>query len=261
MTLNAFFSLQDRVAIITGAGIGIGAEIARTFAESGAICVVSSRRDDELAAICDELKARGTRHLAVAADVRDEAQVANLVKQTIDAFGRIDIVVNNAGGSYMFPLADTPIDKWDNIINLNLRGPFMLVKEAGRHMIEGGGGSIVNISSMAGITGVRGGVSYSAAKCGLQMMTRVVAAEWGRHNIRANCVAPGPTASEGALRSWARAGFEPADMAANIPLRRVGTPQDIALAVLFFAADASRHISGETLAVCGGPAMDGLPDE
>lgn len=258
--LEKFFSLRDRVAIITGAGTGIGAEIARTFSAAGAICVLSSKRDDELIAICDEFKTRDARHLAIACDVRDETSVVELVKKTIGAFGRIDIVVNNAGGSYMFPFADTPIEKWDNIINLNLRGPFMLVKEAGKYMIENGGGSIVNISSTAGINGVRGGASYSAAKCGLQMMTKVVAAEWGRHNIRANCVAPGPTASEGALRSWARAGFEPEDMAANIPLRRVGTPQDIALAVLFFAADASRHISGETLSVCGGPTMDGLSD-
>jgi citronellol/citronellal dehydrogenase len=258
--LERFFSLHDRVAIITGAGIGIGAEIARTFAEAGAICVVSSRREDELIGIGDELRARGAKFLAVVADVREEAAVEMLVQRTIETFGRIDIVVNNAGGSYMFPLVDTPIDKWDNIINLNLRGPFMLVRAAGRHMIESGGGSIVNISSTAGINGVRGGVTYSAAKCGLQMMTRVVAAEWGRYQIRANCVAPGPTASEGALRSWARAGFKPEDMAANIPLRRVGTPQDIALATLFFASDASRHISGETLAVCGGPTMEGLSD-
>ncbi len=258
--ISQYFSLVDRVAIITGGGKGIGADIARVFAEAGATCVLSGRHLVDLEAVCAELPARGRSHLAVVADVRDQTQVDNLVQRTLDSQGRIDILVNNAGGSYMFPLAETPIDKWDNNINLNLRGPFMLTQAAGLQMIKQGGGSIINISSMAGVHGVRGGVAYSAAKCGLQMMTRVVAAEWGCHGIRANCIAPGMIASEGALRSWARAGFDTAEAAAGFPLKRLGTPRDIAMAALFFASDASSYISGETLAVCGGPTMGGLAE-
>jgi len=135
------------------------------------------------------------------------------------------------------------------------------MREAGERMIDQGGGVFVGISSMAGITGVRGGASYSVSKCGVQMLTRVVAAEWGRYGIRANCIAPGPTASEGALRSWARGGMSPEQLGQRTPLKRVGTPRDIALAALFLDSDASGWVSGETLGVNGGPLMSGLPED
>src|SRR5207302_5275823 len=120
----------------------------------------------------------------------------------VDELGRIDIVVNNAGGSYLFPLEDTSVDRWDNSFALNVRGPFLLTQAAGRHMLDQGSGVFVNISSAAGLTGVSGGAAYSAAKSALQMLTKVVAMEWGPKGIRANCIAVGAIASEGALRSW-----------------------------------------------------------
>jgi citronellol/citronellal dehydrogenase len=254
------FALTDQVAIITGGSVGIGAEITRVFARAGAHCVVATNRPETLPAIESELHAAGHRCLTMHTDVRKDEDIRTLVERTVAQFGRIDIVVNNAGGSYLFPLRETPIEKWDNILELNLRGPYLLMREAGERMIDQGAGVFVGISSMAGITGVRGGASYSVSKCGLQMLTRVVAAEWGRYGIRANCIAPGPTASEGALRSWARGGMSTEQLGQRTPLKRVGTPRDIALATLFLASDASSWISGETLGVNGGPVMSGLPD-
>ncbi len=257
------FDLTDRVAIITGGGTGIGAATARVFAAHGAHCVLTSRKTENLERVAAEITRAypGRRCLPIACDVRDEDQIEAMVARTVDELGTVDILVNNAGGAYMFPLMDTPTDRWDNNISLNLRGPFICTRVAGRHMIEQGRGAIVNVSSGAGMGGVRGGAAYSAGKAGLQMFTRVVAAEWGPRGIRANAVAVGLVASEGALRSWDRAGIDPDEIAKSIPVRRVGVPEDIAWPILFLASDAAAFVSGETLYVNGGPSMGGIPEE
>jgi NAD(P)-dependent dehydrogenase (short-subunit alcohol dehydrogenase family) len=203
----------------------------------------------------------GTRVVPVAGDVRDEASCNALVDRTIEEFGRVDILVNNAGGSYMFPFLETGVDRFDNNMALNLRGPYVLTQAAGRHMVAQGGGSIVNISSAAGMQGVRGGAVYSAAKAGLQMLTRVVAAELGPKGIRCNAIAVGAVASEGALRSWGKFGASAESMGAMNPLRRVGQPEDIAMGVLFFVSGMSSWVSGQTLAIDGGPALAGGLDD
>ena len=256
------FDLSGRVAIVTGGGTGIGEAIAHVLARYGADVVVASRKLEKLEAVAREVSAAtGRRCLPVTTDVRDEEQVKAMVERTVAELGRIDILVNNAGGGYLFPLEQTPLDRWDNNIALNLTGPFLCTRAVGPHMISGGGGAIVNISSDAGRSGVRGGSAYSAGKAGLQMFTRVVAAEWGPHGIRANCICVGAIASEGALRSWDRAGLKREEMARQMPLRRIGEPEDIAWPVLFLASDASRYMSGETFGVDGGPAgMGGLPE-
>jgi NAD(P)-dependent dehydrogenase (short-subunit alcohol dehydrogenase family) len=196
--------------------------------------------------------------LAVAADVRDEDSCAHLVDQTVSELGRVDILVNNAGGSYMFPFLQTPVDRYDNNMSLNLRGPYVLSQAVAPYMVERGGGAIINISSAAGISGVKGGAVYSAAKAGLQMLTRVVAAELGPKGIRCNCIAVGGVASEGALRSWARFGESAESMGERVPLRRVGVPDDIAWGVLYFASAMSSWVSGQTLAIDGGPLLGGM---
>jgi NAD(P)-dependent dehydrogenase (short-subunit alcohol dehydrogenase family) len=173
--------------------------------------------------------------------------VESLVERTVDELGRVDIVVNNAGGSYLFPLEETPLSKWDNSFALNVRGPFVMTQAAGRHMLAQGSGVFVNISSAAGLRGVNGGVAYSAAKAALQMLTRVVAMEWGGRGIRANCIAVGAVASEGALRSWERAGI------LDDLIENAGQPIDIANAILYLASDATRFMNGETIALTGQP--------
>ncbi len=252
---------SGRVAIVTGGGTGIGFATARQLAARGASVVIASRGADELersAALLRE--STGAHCLAIPTDVRDEERVVQLVERTVAEFGRIDVLVNNAGGSRLFPLATMTTKAWDTSFGLNVRAAFFCTREAGRHMIEHRSGAIVNVSSNAGMTGVKGGAHYSAAKSGLQMFTNVTAAEWGRYGIRANCVAAGMIASERAAEAWKVAKLDTSKMA-NIPLGRTGTPDEVANAVVFLASDAASYISGQLIAVNGGPTMSGIPDE
>ncbi|MGE0794374.1 MAG: SDR family NAD(P)-dependent oxidoreductase [Acidimicrobiia bacterium] len=244
---DASGELAGKVAVVTGGGTGIGAAAARVLARAGADVVVAARKVERLEAVGEEVRALGVRCLVVPTDVRDEAQLEALVQRTVDELGSIDIVVNNAGGSYLFPLEDTPLDKWDNSFALNVRGPFVMTQAAGRHMLARGSGVFVNISSAAGLRGVSGGVAYASAKAALQMLTRVVAMEWGTRGIRANCIAVGAVASEGALRSWERAGI------LDRLIDSAGQPEDIANGILYLATDASRFMNGETIALTGTP--------
>ncbi|SEO85551.1 SDR family NAD(P)-dependent oxidoreductase [Trujillonella endophytica] len=262
-------SLRGRTAIVTGGGTGIGAETARIFVRHGVDGVVLAARTqadlDRVKAELEELGAQvgnpDVRVLAVPTDVKKEESVVALVEAAIDAFGRIDVLVNNAGGTRMGPLESTPTKAWDSVFDLNAKGPFLCTREAGRHMIAAGRGVIVNLSSGAGVTGVRYGAGYSAAKAALQMFTRVTAAEWGRHGIRANCIAVGGVASERASAAWEVAGLDPAEMGKGTALGRIGVPADIGHAVLFLATDASAYVSGQTFSVDGGPVLGGPPQD
>lgn len=246
--------LTGQVAVVTGGGTGIGAATTRLLAAHGATVVISGRKAENLERVRAEL---GDQVLTVPGDVRDAASCRALVELTVGEFGRLDMLVNNAGGAYMFPFLETPVERFDNGIALNLRGPYVLTQAAGRHMVAAGGGRIVNISSSAGVLGVAGGAVYSAGKAGLQMLTRVVAAELGPAGVRCNAIAVGAVASEGALRSWATFGADADTMGALNPLRRVGQPEDIAHAVLFFVSELSSWVTGQTLSVDGGPILPG----
>jgi NAD(P)-dependent dehydrogenase (short-subunit alcohol dehydrogenase family) len=161
----------------------------------------------------------------------------------------------------MFPLKNTTPERWRNSVDLNLTSAYLCSQAALSHLLASPSAAIVNISSAAGVSGVKGGASYSAAKAGLQMFTRVVAAEWGPKGIRCNAIAVGGVASEGALRSWARFGESPETMGARVPLRRVGYPDDIAQGVLFFVSPMSSWVTGQTLSIDGGPLLGGLTDD
>ena len=239
--------LAGSVAIVTGGGTGIGAAAARLFARAGCDVVIAARKVERLEAVGEELRELGARCLVIPTDVRVVSEIEDLVERTVAELGHVDIVVNNAGGSYLFPLEETPLEKWDNSFDLNVRGPFVMTQAAGRHMLARGHGVFVNISSAAGLRGVSGGVAYSSAKAALQMLTRVVAMEWGDRGIRANCIAVGAVASEGALRSWERAGI------LEHVIDGAGQPEDIANAILYLATDASKFMNGETIALTGNP--------
>jgi 3-oxoacyl-[acyl-carrier protein] reductase len=223
--------------------------------------VVASRTAEELEAAAGRIAGEsGSRCLAVPTDVKDEDACIRLVERTIEEFGRVDILVNNAGGTRMGPLESIPTKGWDSIFDLNMRSAYVCTREAGKHMIAQKSGAIVNISSGAGVNGVRGGAHYSAAKSALQMFTTVTAAEWGKNGIRANCVAAGAIASPRVLDAWKVAGLDPDAMGGAIPLRRTGTPDEMANMIVFFASDAASYITGQTISVNGGPALGGIPD-
>jgi NAD(P)-dependent dehydrogenase (short-subunit alcohol dehydrogenase family) len=259
--VDSLLDLTGRVAIVTGGGTGIGAAAARLLAEHGADVAIAARTVADLERTSQAVEeATGRRCLPVRTDVKDEEQVCDLVRRTVEELGRIDILVNNAGGTRMGPLRDLPTKAWDSSFDLNVRSAYFATREAGRHFLDQDSGAIVNISSDAGVHGVRGGAHYSSSKAALQMLTTVTAAEWGRHGVRANCIAVGGIASERASAAWDVAGIDPAVISAGTALGRVGRPAEVAAAILFLASDAASYITGQTLSVDGGPHLGGIAD-
>ena len=249
------FDLTGRVAIVTGGGTGIGRAIALVFARYGADLVLASRKLHNLEKVAGEVRTLGRRALPVATDVTEVEDVEAMVKTAMAEYGRIDILVNNAGASFGAPLDQMSVERWKQAIDLNLLGPFLCSQGIGKIMIQQGGGVIVNISSRAGTTGARGVAGYGAAKAGLQQLTRLMAAEWGRHHIRVNCIAVGAIKSEGYILSMTRAGRDPDKQGSRNAIGRLGIPEEIAYPVLFLASDASSYMSGDTIAVDGGPFL------
>jgi 3-oxoacyl-[acyl-carrier protein] reductase len=261
ITPKGQLDLTGRVAVVTGGGTGIGAATAYLLAEHGADTVIAARTVKDLERTAESVETGTSRRcLPVPTDIRAEEQVIALIQRTVEAFGRIDILVNNAGGTRMGPLRDLPAKAWDASFDLNVRSAYLCTREAGRHFLSQGSGSIVNISSGAGVNGVKGGAHYSSSKAALQMFTKVTAAEWGRHGIRANCIAVGAVASERSVEAWRVAGMEQSVMGAGTALGRIGEPREVAQGILFFASDAASFITGQTLSIDGGPNMGGIAD-
>ena len=258
MTMS--FDFTDKVVIVTGASEGIGLATARLFAQHGADVAIAARRAEKLEQAARTIRASGRRCVTIPTDVTDPVAVKALVDGTLQAFGRIDILINNAGGSVRSSLRRMTPEIWQRGRSLNLDSAAYCTMEAGKHFLQRKAGVIVNISSVAGITGTMGEVPYSSGKAGLQMFTRVAAAEWGPHGIRVNCVAPGMTLTEG-MQGRVDSGFYKLDqVSARFPLRRPGTCEEVAYAVLFFASDYASYITGQTLAVDGGPPIGGFTD-
>jgi len=247
-------SLEGKVAIVTGSSQGIGNTLARGFAVAGASVVLAARSASKLETTAKDIVSQGGKALAVPTDVTDSAQVSRMVGKALESFGRIDVLVNVAGGAgrdAFIPLLEMEEDKWDSVINLNLKSVYLCCRAVGRVMAEQKSGSIINFGSGAGTRPVVGETHYGAAKAGVNHFTRVLAAEWGWYNIRVNAISPGLIATESA-RAWVSSDlFE--KFAKAIPLGRAGQPEDILGVALFLASEASGFVSGVIIPVGGGP--------
>lgn len=253
---------SGRVAVVTGGGTGIGAATAQLLARLGARVAIASRSAERLEKAAAEITAASkSQCIAIPTDVRDENEVSAMIEKVVAQFGRIDVLVNNAGGTRLAPLEDITTRMWDSSFSLNVDAAYYCTREAGKYFREQGSGSIVNVSSMAGVNGTRSGAHYSASKAALQMFTRVAAAEWGPYGIRINCVAPGLILSEMATEHLENSGIDIEAGIRAFPLQRAGNPDDVARAIVFLASDAAAYITGETLAVCGGPVLGGQKNE
>ena len=253
------FRLTGQVAVITGAGRGIGAAIAELFGEAGADVVITARTESQLEQTAAAIGAHGGRVVAIPGDMNDLGFVAELVAETRDALGRLDIVVNNAGGSMSKPMLDTTVADLEDSFHFNISSPFELCRLAVPHMLERGGGSIVSIGSVAGRNANRGSLTHSLTKAALAQLTRLMAAELAP-KIRVNAVLPGAIETE-ALRGWLDSKGPEARqlMESRTPMRRNGLPEDIAPAVLYLASPAAAWITGKLLEVDGGMLGEVLP--
>lgn len=251
------FDMTGHVAVITGGGRGIGEGIATAFAQSGAAVVVAARRTAEIEQVAADIRDAGGQAIAVTTDVMDDDAVEALAAAAVAEFGRLTIWVNNAGGSPMrMPLAELPRAEWDRTLALNLTSVYVGSLAAARHMSTDGSGpgnSIINISSGAGSGPVPGSAHYGAAKAGTNSLTWTLSAEFAPH-IRVNAVAPGAIPTEVMLKAVGKDETQLDQLLDewNIPLGRLGTPQDIGAACVYLASDAASWVSGEILRVGGG---------
>ena len=251
-TINQLFDLTGRVAIVTGGSRGLGQEMAEGLAEAGARLMLCARRDEWLTPTVKEMRERGFSVESVLCDVSKPTEVQAVVDQTIAAYGKVDILINNAGLTWGDEPETMPLDKWHKVIDANLTGAFLFSQAAGRDMLTRRWGRIINIASIAGLhASVHGPhyVGYAASKAGLMGLTRELAATWGGRGIRVNAIAPGFFHSR--LADPAIEKVEP-HIKAYSPIPRVGEAGELKGVAVFLAADASNYITGQVIVVDGG---------
>ena len=249
---NKLFDLSNDVAVVTGAGRGIGEGIANTLADAGAAVVCAARRGDEIERVAADIRKRGGRAIAVATDVTDRSAVEALAAAAISEFGTLDIWINNAGGSpVQSPLVDLDEAEWNATLNLNLTAVWMCTTVAAKNMRDGG--RVVNISSRVADSPLPGSGHYGAAKAAVNHLTQTFAKELGPR-IRVNCIMPGAVPTEIMMTALklSDADLPNLERHLRLPMRRLGTPDDLGAAVLYFVSPASAWVTGQILAVDGG---------
>jgi NAD(P)-dependent dehydrogenase (short-subunit alcohol dehydrogenase family) len=249
-------ALAGRTALVTGASSGLGRHFALVLARAGARVAIGARRMDRLLTLAEEIRAGGGEALLVELDVTDEASIGQAIDRTADAMSGLDILVNNAGLVVAKAALELSMNDWDLTIATNLRGAFLVAQAVGRRMAETGGGSIVNIASIAGLRTGGHLAAYATSKAGLIHLTRNLALEWARLGIRVNAIAPGYIETE--LNSEFFGTQAGQDIIRRIPQRRLGQAGDLDGALLLLASDASRYITGAVLVVDGGHSINGL---
>ncbi len=256
--IKALFDLTGKKALITGGSRGLGLQIAHSLGEAGATVLISARKQDELDEAVAELKAAGINASAIAADCGTVEGTTALASAALKQLGDVDILVNNAGASWGAPAEDHPIEAWDKVMNLNIRGIFVLSQAIGKaSMIPRKTGSIISVASIAGLAGnppFMKTIAYNTSKGAVVNFTRTLAAEWGQFGIRVNAIAPGFFPSKMTKGLMASMGG-PDALAKTTPLLRIGDDEDLKGIALLFASDAGKHITGQILAVDGGVSV------
>ena len=246
------FSLEGKVAVVTGSSRGIGRAIAEGFAGAGAAVTVNGLNPETTQSVADAIVAAGGKSLALPADVSKAADVERLIEATVAAFGRLDILVNNAGISPYYKPAETVTEaEWDEVMRVNLKGVFLCCQAAGRVMIAQKSGRIINMSSIGGTIALPRLIAYCSAKGAINQLTRVLAVEWAPHHILVNAIAPGfiETDLTKGLRENPKRHDAPIQ---RVPLGRLGTPAEIAGAAIYLASDAASYVTGHMLDIDGG---------
>ncbi len=261
----AHFSLEGKVALVTGASRGMGRATAVAFAEAGADVAIASRKLPDLEKVADEIRKTGRKALPVAAHIGKMEEIGKLVEAVMAEFGRIDILVNNAGGSpALASCLDADERLWDYVMNLNLKGVYFLSQAVARIMKEQGGGKIINTSSVDAFRPEWNVGIYAITKAAVVMLTKSMALELAQYNIRVNAVAPGPVTTRLFDSHWfhlpeEEAKAEKAMMAKSLPMQRIGDPDEIVGIMIYLASDASSFTTGETIAVDGGFLIGPMP--
>lgn len=246
----------DRVAVVTGGAQGIGRRTAELLSERGFRIAIIDLQEPK--ATIAAIEAHGGEVLWFAGDITREEIVAEFARKVFDRFGRVDVLVNNAGISLIRPAEETTAAEYRRVMEVNLVAPFLLAREFGRRMLEARSGSIVNVASIAGLTAVADRAAYNASKHGLVGLTRTLAAEWGGRGVRVNAVCPGWVKTEMDGADQARGTYTDADITQRVPMGRFATPDDVAHAIAFLADDhESGFVNGHTLTVDGGWSSDG----
>ena len=256
-TIQQLFDLKGKTALVTGGSRGLGLQMAHALGEAGAKIMLSSRKAEDLEQAAAELQAAGIDARWIAADCAKEAEIHRLADETLQRMGEVDILVNNAGAAWGAPAEDHLIEAWDKVMNLNVRGYFILSQIiAKKSMIERRQGRIINVASIAGLGGNPPGmttIAYNTSKGAVINFTRALGAEWGKYNITVNAICPGFFPSKMTMGTLAALGKE--NLAARAPLQRLGDDEDLKGVCLLYASDAGKHITGQWLAVDGGVSV------